>query len=81
MPRYVLENVFIKSYSTNGSTESDSFDFDFSNGEVEDETAGLLLPAVQSVREGRDYPKPTTDNVADSQWFADTSEADDGFLF
>ena len=46
-----LTNVYVKSWTINGSADGDTFDFNFTNGEEDPQPAGMLLPAVQAARE------------------------------
>jgi hypothetical protein len=49
--RYQLTDAYVKSWSTGGTAEGDTFEFDLTNGDPEPQPVGLLLPAVQAARE------------------------------
>ena len=80
MPRYELKNVYVPAFDVNGS--GDSFDFDFTREETQEDTAGSLLPVVQILHQSPPAKsKSSTKELTKFEVFADTHSAEDSFLY
>ncbi len=86
--RYNLSNAFVKSWSTSGDVDGDTFDFNFTTEEPDPQAVGMLLPAVQQAREAArstdtaDIPVETmTMNFEKIEWDESAPHEIDDFLF